>query len=396
MNLYISHKAFRFSIFHYSLVVPLYLINNLDLHQVAIIESVYLLVFTFLLLPSGYAVDVIGSKICLIIGTFLIAVTDLLLYRAASFEDFFIILFVDAFSQALCSSADSVCIRFIMANNYSPTKFLRIESVAWVCRNLALGLSSVLGGILATFSDIKTALIVSLVMVSCSFICICAASIPRCIDFKFEDANNRSSCFSNSFLASLSAVRRISRRSLFLSIYFYAVDALGYMLVPIVLNQHKAAYWVYGSAFALIVITSSISHIAILNESKITLSSTLYTILTCIYVLLLVLSFEPWESVALPLVFFSFSLYGIVKGWYYPYTKACLIEEVETIGIGKVFSVILFASNLLASILIYWFLTLTNYVNLLTTLIFFLALTVIASIAFSFHKSPPLFFHKSS
>jgi MFS family permease len=375
--IFICHRACRFLIFHYALVVPFYTYNSLSLAQISIIESVYLIYYTLIQYPSGKIVDKLGCKRALIIGTFLILLTDLMLFRARDFSDFFLVIMVDGLSQALCNNSDAIIISRILLSRSSLNNQRQLESLSWWLRNVALGLSSLAGGVIASFSNLYFPLLISMVAVLISLFWI--SLLPTFPTYPFRQ--NTSEKVAVPFFSVLTN-RYYPLRDLMAWIFFYALDTIGYLVIPLMLHTFAASFWVYGLAFGLVIASSSLGHFSVSHAQEPARQYQRYSLLALLSnSLLLIAALLPTDA-GVCAAMAGFVLYGWIKAWYYPFIKPLLINKLPTQHAATFFSAISFWSNVASALLMTLVLNISPTTTLLPGILFICLLSLMMWLLF--------------
>ncbi|WP_223510441.1 hypothetical protein [Rahnella sp. GSA61A] len=57
-------------------------------------------------------------------------------------------------------------------------------------------------------------------------------------------------------------------RDLIAWVFFYALDTIGYMIIPLLLHTFAVPFWVYGLAFGLVIAASSYGHFRVSYQQE--------------------------------------------------------------------------------------------------------------------------------
>lgn len=372
--IFTGHRACRFLIFHYALVVPFYTYNHLSLAQISVIESTYLIYYTLVQYPSGILVDKLGCKRALIIGTLLILLTDIMLFHARDFSDFLLVIVVDGLSQALCNNSDALIISRVLSSPESLTRLRQLESLSWWLRNVALGFSSLAGGAIASYSNLYLPLLISMaaVTVSLGWISLLPGLPPATAYHLLQKTSDKVALP----LLSVLSNRYYRLRDLIAWVFFYALDTIGYLIIPLLLHTFAVPFWVYGLAFGLVIAASSYGHFRVSYQQEPARQYQRYSLLAllsnCLLLLATLLPIVPGVCVAMA----GFVLYGWIKAWYYPFIKPLLINQLPAQHAATYFSAISFWSNVASALLMALVLNISPASTLLPGILFICLLSL--------------------
>ncbi len=133
-------------------IIPFYNSNNLDMHQVMILQAVYSISIVALEIPSGYFADVIGRQRTLILGTVLGAVGYTLYSFSYSFLGFLLAELVLGFGQSFISGADSALLYDSLLDIKKEKEYIKYEGRMVSFGNIAEASAGIVGGLIALIS----------------------------------------------------------------------------------------------------------------------------------------------------------------------------------------------------------------------------------------------------
>lgn len=134
-----------------SIFVLFLLANSLSMTQVMILQSVYTFFIFLFEIPSGVFADMYGRKTSLILSSLFLTIAFLVFGFNSLYLIFFIAVFLKAIAKSLLSGAD-VALLFDSLKSINKTKlFSRFNGRSNSLEMLTLGISSVIGGTIATY-----------------------------------------------------------------------------------------------------------------------------------------------------------------------------------------------------------------------------------------------------
>ena len=140
----------------FSLVMPIIVLfyeeQDLGLHEVFVLKSVYSVAAVALEIPSGYLADVWGRKRCLLWGSVLFFLGYLLYSFTGAFSAFLCAELLLGAGQTLVNGADSALLYDTAAHYKAEQHYLRYEGRLTMIGNFAEAIAGIFGGLLATYS----------------------------------------------------------------------------------------------------------------------------------------------------------------------------------------------------------------------------------------------------
>jgi MFS family permease len=133
-------------------VVPFYTSNNLDMHQIMILQAVYSVAIVALEIPSGYFADVIGRRRTLILGTILGTIGFAIYSFSYGFLGFLLAELVLGFGQSFISGADSAMLYDSLLDNKKEKDYMKYEGRMVSIGNIAEASAGIVGGLIALIS----------------------------------------------------------------------------------------------------------------------------------------------------------------------------------------------------------------------------------------------------
>jgi len=133
-------------------VVPFYTSNNLDMHQVMILQAIYSVSIVALEIPSGYFADVIGRRRTIIMGAILGAIGFTIYSFSYGFLGFLLAELVLGFGQSFISGADSAMLYDSLLDNKKEKEFIKYEGRMVSIGNIAEASAGIIGGLIALIS----------------------------------------------------------------------------------------------------------------------------------------------------------------------------------------------------------------------------------------------------
>ncbi|MFC2111820.1 MFS transporter [Bacteroidota bacterium] len=133
-------------------IVPFYTSNDLDMHQVMILQAVYSVSIIVLEIPSGYFADVIGRRKTLILGTILGALGFTVYSFSYGFLGFLLAELVLGFGQSFISGADSAMLYDSLLDNKQEKNYMKYEGRMVSIGNIAEASAGIVGGLIALIS----------------------------------------------------------------------------------------------------------------------------------------------------------------------------------------------------------------------------------------------------
>jgi len=133
-------------------VIPFYSENNLDMHQIMVLQAVYSVSIVALEIPSGYFADVIGRRRTLLLGAVLGTVGYLAYSFSHAFMGFLIAELVLGFGQSFISGADSAMLYDSLLDNRKEKDYIRYEGRMTSVGNIAEACAGIVAGFIALLS----------------------------------------------------------------------------------------------------------------------------------------------------------------------------------------------------------------------------------------------------
>jgi len=133
-------------------IVPFYTNNNLDMHQVMVLQAVYSVSIVVLEIPSGYFADVIGRRRTLILGTLLGAIGFVIYSFSYAFLGFLLAELVLGFGTSFVSGADSALLYDSLLDNRKEKEYIRYEGRMASLGNISEAGAGIVGGLIALIS----------------------------------------------------------------------------------------------------------------------------------------------------------------------------------------------------------------------------------------------------
>jgi MFS family permease len=133
-------------------VIPFYTSNNLDMHQIMVLQAIYSVSIVVLEIPSGYFADVIGRRYTMILGTVLGAIGFSVYSFSYGFLGFLLAELVLGFGQSFISGADSAMLYDSLLDNKKEKEFIKYEGRMVSIGNVAEACAGIIGGLLALIS----------------------------------------------------------------------------------------------------------------------------------------------------------------------------------------------------------------------------------------------------
>ena len=133
-------------------VIPFYTRNNLDMHQIMILQAIYSVSIVALEIPSGYFADVIGRRRTMIMGAVLGAIGFSVYSFSYGFLGFLLAELVLGFGQSFISGADSAMLYDSLLDNKKEKEFIKYEGRMVSIGNVAEASAGIIGGLIALIS----------------------------------------------------------------------------------------------------------------------------------------------------------------------------------------------------------------------------------------------------
>ncbi len=152
-------------LFHYSIMTAFYLSNHLSVQSIMFLESIYWTTRTIVEVPCGYLADVTSRKATLVAGTLLNSVGLAAFAFVDGFNSFAVTIAAVALSHSMCAGADSAMLLDALTARGQTAEFRQIEGRGVSARHLGLALCIPLGSLIAHFSDMRNALLLSAICI---------------------------------------------------------------------------------------------------------------------------------------------------------------------------------------------------------------------------------------
>ncbi|HNV94845.1 MAG TPA: MFS transporter [Bacteroidales bacterium] len=134
------------------IVVLFYQSNNLSMHEIFIIQSIYSISIVAFEIPSGYFADVIGRKKTILIGAWM-GVFGFSVYSFSySFWGFVVAEIILGIGQSMISGADSALLFDSLTDDRNEQAYLKLEGRVISIGNFAEAFAGIIGGLLAVYS----------------------------------------------------------------------------------------------------------------------------------------------------------------------------------------------------------------------------------------------------
>jgi hypothetical protein len=142
-----------------------YLSNHLNVQSIMFLESIYWITRTVVEVPCGYLADITSRKAMLVLGTLLNSLSLIFLAFSEGFNSFAISIAAVALSHSMCAGADSAMLLDALVARGQTTEFRQIEGRGVSARHLGLALCIPMGSLIAHFSDMRNALLLSAICI---------------------------------------------------------------------------------------------------------------------------------------------------------------------------------------------------------------------------------------
>ena len=133
-------------------IIPFYTKNDLNMHQIMILQAVYSVSIVVLEIPSGYFADVIGRRKTLILGTLLGAAGFVIYSFSYALLGFLLAELVLGFGTSFVSGADSALLYDSLLDNQKEKEYIRYEGRMTSIGNIAEASAGIVGGLIAVIS----------------------------------------------------------------------------------------------------------------------------------------------------------------------------------------------------------------------------------------------------
>jgi MFS family permease len=142
-------KASKWFMLFMPYIVPFYNSNNLDMHQVMILQAVYSVSIVALEIPSGYLADVIGRRRTLMLGAVLGTVGFCIYSFSYGFLGFLMAELVLGFGESFISGADSALLYDSLLDIRKEKEYIKYEGRMVSLGNIAEASAGIVGGFIA-------------------------------------------------------------------------------------------------------------------------------------------------------------------------------------------------------------------------------------------------------
>jgi MFS family permease len=133
-------------------IVPFYTSNDLDMHQIMVLQAIYSVSIVVLEIPSGYFADVIGRKRTLVLGIILGAMGYSVYSISHGFLGFLLAELVLGFGTSFISGADSAMLYDSLLDNGKEKEYMKYEGRMVSVGNIAEASAGIVGGFIALIS----------------------------------------------------------------------------------------------------------------------------------------------------------------------------------------------------------------------------------------------------
>lgn len=316
---FVGHRVFRNLVFHYVLVVPLYLSSGMTIADIAIIESAYWTAKSLADVPTGYFSDIIGCREAVVLGSSIVVFGFLIIANAVSLLEFCLGSGVLAFGHALCSGADSAMVHNGLEHSGRASLYPQAESIGWACRNIALAFACVVSYLLVEFYSLRQIVIVSAIFT------IPAALFPLLI---IRGPRKKESMGLGARVRGLGRTALTSGRQAWppiaLFVVFLVIDFLGNWLFQLAMLSHGVAKEWLGAAYAGVLTVSASTLLFAKNKTAANFRRTagLLLIVASGYYFFVAVGIATEGTAGLILLLFGFGLYAVFRGLYFPIARA--------------------------------------------------------------------------
>jgi MFS family permease len=145
-------KVSKWFMLYMPYIVPFYTSNQLDMHQVMILQAMYSVSIVVLEIPSGYFADVIGRRRTLILGVILGTAGFGAYSLSSGFTGFLLAELLLGFGQSFVSGADSALLYDSLLDIRREKEYIRYEGRMVSLGNIAEACAGIAGGFIALIS----------------------------------------------------------------------------------------------------------------------------------------------------------------------------------------------------------------------------------------------------
>ncbi|OAB55245.1 hypothetical protein AY600_08755 [Phormidium willei BDU 130791] len=312
---FVGHRYFRNSVFHYVLLVPLYISSGLSVVDIALIEATYWTAKSASDIPTGYLADLFGPRISVIVGSCLVLVGFAMIATGQVWLEFAFGVAVLAVGHAFCSGADSAMIANALEREGAADAYPRAETLGWAARNLALAIACLLSyGLVQVISLRDIVLLSAAFTIPAILLPLLVSAGPRTI----QEAGLRTRVVSLFQGLRLSAHRAAGPVAIF--VFLLLVDFLGNWLFQFVMSVQGIEPRWFGAAYAVVlgVSTGALWLGRLLESRSFSASVTILLLLAVAYYLSMALGVSLDGVPGLVLIGFGLTCYGILRGLYFP------------------------------------------------------------------------------
>jgi MFS family permease len=318
---FVGFRLFRNLVFHYAVIVPIYYSHGLTAVQVGLIEGVYWTVKSTLDVPTGYVADRFGRRFAVVSGTTIVAVGYCTIALAAGFETFTLGFGVLAFGHSLCTGADSALLQTALETAGQGARYTRYEMAGWAARSLGLALSMLAGAALLGSVELST-----LVWLSAVF------TVPAIFfPFLIGEASRKAAAppdlraFARLFKKAEFSKQMALRVSYYL--VFHTVDFTGNWLFQAVYVHLGEGPAFLNCGYAAVLVVASVTYLVFRNYQLEHHAAVRAMLVLCvIHYGLVAVGLLVGGFAGKLLVFVGYLNYGIVRGLYFPVTRAWITE----------------------------------------------------------------------
>lgn len=145
-------KIAKWFMLYMPIIVPFYKANDLGMHQLLILQSIYSVSIVLLEIPSGYFADVLGRKNTIIIGSILGFLGFLTYSISYGFVGFLIAEVILGFGQSFISGSDSAMLYDTLKEAEKEKEYSKYEGRVISMGNIAEAAAAIIGSLLTIIS----------------------------------------------------------------------------------------------------------------------------------------------------------------------------------------------------------------------------------------------------
>lgn len=232
------------------ITVPIYVLfllaNNLSMTQVMLLQSFYTFLIFFFEIPSGVFADLYGRKNSLILSSIFLTFAFITFGFGRMYIIFFLAAFLWAISQSLKSGADTAILFDSLKIIDKTNLFTRYNGRSNSLEMLTLGISAVIGGVIANYFGNRILFFISAILFFVSVI----------ISISFKEPTFHKKIIEKKYLAHMKEALLFSYKNKIVKsfiVFFAFFGAFAYMLYFLIqpfFNQGEYAKFIVGIAVA--------------------------------------------------------------------------------------------------------------------------------------------------